>query len=283
MGNHANDCPHCGSHGFWKTFTHAVRTMFRLKRRSDSFEHVPIDKIRDNPYQPRSYILTEPHENLKKSIEQYGVIVPIIVARAGDGFVLVAGQRRLVAARELGLKTVPAIVRDMNPRQRMEASYLENLHREDLSRLDLVDMFDRLRRRYPNLNQEALANTMGLQKDDLERARHFRQLPLPVQAALRARMISEEHAPILAEIQDPDIQSEMVELVYHEKLPPEETREAVNRVLRKEPPFVTSDGSIHFHAPHCPYAHLIPEDQRQAFYSKKEGQRRGKLACMQCL
>jgi hypothetical protein len=96
-------------------------------------------------------------------------------------------------------------------------------------------------------------------------------------------MISEEHAPILAEIHDPDTQLEMIELVYQEKLSPEDAREAVDRLLRKEPPFVTSDGSVHFHAPHCPYAVLIPGPQRVAFCSKKEGARRGKLACMQCL
>jgi ParB family chromosome partitioning protein len=257
--------------------------VFCLKRRGDTFEHVPLDKIRDNPYQPRTYILSEPHENLKKSIEQYGVIVPLIVSRLDDHYVLVAGQRRLMAARELGLTSVPAIVRELNPRERMEASYLENLHREDLSRLDVVDMFDRIRRRYPNVNEAGLADTMGLRTEELDRARCFQLLPVPVQAGVRARMVSEEHAPILAELRDPDVQLEMVELVYAEKLSVEDTRDAVDRILRKEPPFVTSDGSVHFHAPHCPYAALIPDPDRHAFFSKKEGARRGKIPCMQCL
>jgi ParB family chromosome partitioning protein len=277
------NCKHCGSHGFWAGFVDAVKRVFGVKRATDHLEHIPLDRIRDNPYQPRTYILAEPHEGLKQSIEQYGVIVPLIVSRMGEEFVLVAGQRRLLAARELGLKTVPAIVREMNPRERMEASYLENLHREDLSRLDVVDMFDRIRRRYPNVAEEGLAETMGLKKDELDRARYFQLLPIPVQAGVRARMISEEHAPMLAEIRDPDVQLEMIELIYAEKLSVEDTREAVDRILRKEPPFVTADGAVHFHAPHCPYAALIPDRERQAFYSKKEGARRGKIACMQCL
>jgi len=257
--------------------------VFRFQRRGDTFEQVPVDRIRDNPYQPRTYILSEPHENLKRSIEQYGVIVPLIVSRLGDDFILVAGQRRLLAARELGLSTVPSIVRELNPRERMEASYLENLHREDLSRLDVVEMFDRIRRRYPKVSEEGLAETMGLAKDDLDRARYFQLLPAAVQAGVRSRMISEEHAPVLAQIQDPDVQLEMIELIYQEKMSVEDTREAVDRILRKEPPFVTSDGSVHFHAPHCPYAGLIPEGDRHTFFSKKEGARKGKIACMQCL
>jgi ParB family chromosome partitioning protein len=283
MGDGASGCPHCGTHGFWANFIAALRRVFRLKRRDDRLERIPVDRIRDNPYQPRTHILSEPHDNLKKSIEQYGVIVPLIVSRLGDDYVLVAGQRRLLAARELGLTTVPAIVRHMTPRERMEASYLENLHREDLSRLDLVDMFDRVRRRYPDMSEDGLADAMGIRKDDLDRSRYFQLLPLPVQAALRARMISEEHAPLLAQIQDPDVQLEVIELVYGEKLPAEETRDVVDRILRKEPPFVTAEGSAHFHAPHCPYAELIPPALRTTFFSKKEGARRGKLACMQCL
>lgn len=277
------NCRHCGSHGFWAGFRAALGRVFGVKRTGDRLEHIPVAKIRDNPYQPRAFVLSEPHESLKQSIEQYGVIVPIIVTRVGADYVLVAGQRRLLAARELGLTTVPAIVREMNVRERMEASYLENLHREDLSRLDVVDMFDRIRRRHPGVGEESLAETMGLKKDELDRARYFQLLPIPVQAGVRSRMISEEHAPILAEIRDPDVQMEMVELIYAEKLSVEDTREAVDRILRKEPPFVTADGAVHFHAPHCPYAALIPERDRQTFYSKKEGSRLGKIACMQCL
>ncbi len=283
MGDTASGCPHCGTHGFWKNFIAALRGVFRLKRNGDHLEQIPVDAILDNPYQPRKHILAEPHENLKRSIEQYGLIVPLIVSKLGDSYILVAGQRRLLAARELGLHHVPAIIREMSARQRMEASYLENLHREDLSRLDVVDMFDRVRRRYPDMSEDGLADAMGLKKDDLDRSRYFQLLPLPLQAALRARMISEEHAPVLAQIQDPDIQAEVIDLVYGEKMPVEETQDMVDRILRKEPPFVTSDGSMHFHAPHCPYAELIPAAMRTTFFSKKEGSKRGKIACMQCL
>lgn len=283
MGTPPASCPHCSSGGFWASFTDAIRSVFGLKRKGDRLERIPIPRIRENPYQPRSFVLAEPHEKLKDSIRQYGVIVPIIVSRLGDQYVLVAGQRRLLAARELGLTHIPAIVRTLDPRQRMEASYLENLHREDLSRLDVVEMFDRIRKRYPDVPENELCATMGLKAEDLEKARTFELLPDGVKAALRARMISEEHAPVLAQIRDADILMEVIELVYNERLSPEDTGEMVDRILRKEPSFVTSDGSHHFHAPHCPYAQLIPEPQRQAFHSKKEGVRRGKIACMQCL
>ncbi|HLF95484.1 MAG TPA: ParB/RepB/Spo0J family partition protein, partial [Planctomycetota bacterium] len=253
------------------------------KRKEDRLMYIAVDAIDHNPFQPREHILEEPHENLRNSVEQYGVIVPIIVNRQGTRYTLVAGQRRLQAAKELGFKFIPAIVRTLNTRQMMEVSYLENLHREDLSRVDVVQMFDRIRRKYPRIEEKDMAEAMGLQMDDLQHARTLLDLPIPVLEALRAGMISEEHAQHLKEISDPDAQLEVIEMVYNEKLGVEETRELVDRVTQKEPAYVTADQAAHFHAPSCPFVQLIPEDRKQKFYSKREVASRGKIPCMQCL
>jgi ParB family chromosome partitioning protein len=195
----------------------------------------------------------------------------------------VAGQRRLAAARELGFKFIPAIVRTLNPRQMMEISYLENLHREELSTIDVVQMFDRIHRKYPKIEEGDLADAMGLKVDELRHARNLLDLPIPTLEALRAGMITEDHAHWLKEIADPDVQLEVIELVFNEKLSVEETKEMVDRVTRKEPPYVTADQASHFHSPSCPFAQLIPEDRKQKFYSKREVAKRGKIPCMQCL
>ena len=96
-------------------------------------------------------------------------------------------------------------------------------------------------------------------------------------------MITEEHARLVSDIDDPDVMLEVIEMIYNEKLGIEETHEICSRILRKEPPYVTSEQSVHFHAPSCPFTQLIPEERRMKFYSKKEVARRGKVACMQCL
>ena len=283
MGETKHVCNHCGGNSLWRGFVDGVKRVFQFKRQEDRLMYIPVDKVDQNPYQPREYVVEEPLGNLKKSIEQYGVIVPIIVNRHSDRFTLVAGQRRLQAARELGFKFVPAIVRSLNPRQMMEVSYLENLHREDLSQIDVVMMFDRIHRKYPRIEENEIAEAMGLKVDELRHARTLLDLPIPVLEALRANMISEGHARIISAISDPDAQLETIEMVYNEKLGLEETQELVNRMTNKEAAYVTADQAAHFHAPTCPFAQLIPEDRKLKFHSKKDVARKGKVPCMQCL
>jgi ParB family chromosome partitioning protein len=284
MGDVKHVCGHCGGHGLWRKVVNGIKRVFGLKRKEDRLEYVPVEKITANPFQPREYVLDEPLAELKKSIEQYGIIVPLIVNKEGGRYSLVAGQRRLQAARELGFKFVPAIVRSLNSRQVMEISYMENLHREELSKIDVVQMFDRIHRKYPKIQEGDLADAMGLQVDELRRTRGLLDLPVPVLEALRANMISEEHAQMIAAgISDPDAQLETIELIYNEKLGLEESKELIDRVGGKEPAYVTAESSAHFHSPACPFAQLIPDDRREKFYSRKEVAKRGKMPCMQCL
>ncbi len=284
MAEQQHSCPVCGGRkGFWRATLDAFRRVLFFKGKRDRLEYIPVAAIEANPYQPREYVLEEPQESLRKSIRQYGVIVPIIVNRRRGGYTLVAGQRRLQAARELGFEYVPAIIRCLNTRQMMEVSTLENLHREDLSKIDVVVMFDRIRHKYPALDSKDLAGAMGMKSEELDHARELLELPIPACEALRAGMISEAHARIVSEISDPDVMLEVIEMIYNEKIGVEETRELVDRILKKEPAYVTSDQSVHFHSPACPFAELIPEERRMKFYSKKEVARRGKIACMQCL
>ncbi len=283
MGEVRHACSHCGGNGLWRGLVNGFKRVLGLKRQEDRLMYVPVDRVDANPFQPREYVLDEPLDGLKKSIEQYGVIVPIIVNRKGKRYALVAGQRRLQAAREVGFKFIPAIVRTMNARQMMEVSYLENLHREDLTKIDVVLMFDRIHRKYPKIGEQELAETIGLRVDELRHARGLLELPVPALEALRAGMISEGHAQVVAQISDPDAQLEVIEMVYNEKLGLEETQELVNRVTGKEPSFVTADQASHFHSPSCPFAQLIPEDRKLKFYSRKDVAKRGKVPCMQCL
>ena len=283
MGETKHVCNHCGGNSLWRGFVDGVKRVFKAKRQEDRLMYIPVEKVDQNPYQPREYVIDEPLGNLKKSVEQYGVIVPIIVNRHADRYTLCAGQRRLQAARELGFKFIPAIVRSMNPRQMMEVSYLENLHREDLSQIDVVMMFDRIHRKYPRIEESEIAEAMGLKVDELQHARTLLDLPIPVLEALRANMITEGHARVISAISDPDAQLETIEMVYNEKLGLEETQELVNRMTNKAAAYITADQAAHFHAPTCPFAQLIPEERKLKFHSKKEVARKGKVPCMQCL
>jgi ParB-like chromosome segregation protein Spo0J len=144
-------------------------------------------------------------------------------------------------------------------------------------------MFDRIHRKYPRIEENEIAEAMGLKVDELRHARTLLDLPIPVLEALRANMISEGHARTISAISDPDAQLETIEMVYNEKLGLEETQELVNRMTNKAAAYVTADQAAHFHAPTCPFAQLIPEDRKLKFHSKKEVARKGKVPCMQCL
>ena len=283
MGEGKHICAHCGGGGLWKRFTEGFRGLFGSRRKQDRLMYIQVDRIIENPFQPREYILEEPHDNLRKSIEQFGIIVPIIVNRKGAKYQLVAGQRRLKAARQLAYRNIPAIVRSLNTKQMMEVSTLENLHRESLSSIDVVEMFDRIRKKHKGIDEVEVAEAMGLKIEDLKHARSLLTLPIPALEAMRAGMISEEHAHFVAKIEDADAQLEVIELIYNEKLSVEETQEFVNRINGGEPAFVTADQAAHFHSPCCPFVLLIPEDRKQKFYSKKDVARKGKVPCMQCL
>lgn len=269
--------------GFWSGVASTVARWFGRGRRGEKLTYLRVDEIQDHPLQPREYVLDEHLQSLKSSIERYGVIVPIIVSRVAGRYQLVAGQRRLAAVRALGYARIPAIVRQLTLKEMMEAAYLENLHRLDLSKVDHVLMFDRIRRKHPGLSEEELAATMGLEADEIRRARGFLDLPVPVQEALRAGMIGEEHANAISELSDPDDQLEVIEMVWQHKIGGDETRTLVDRMRRKDAPYVASDDGVHFHAPSCAFAKLIPDGRRVSFWTAKEPAKRGKIACLNCL
>jgi ParB family chromosome partitioning protein len=245
--------------------------------------HLPIDKIESNPFQPREVVDRKGLVDLTRSIKEYGVIVPIIVSKTETGYQLVAGQRRLLAAKDAGLKFIPAIVKTIGVREMMEMGYLENLHREDLNKIDRVGMFERICNEYPEIGRDNLANMLGLNLKELDKAKEILKLPIILQEALRAKMLTERHAFILKDLSDKDSLLKGIETVYKERLPVSETEEYVNSVLKRNPKYVCGPRSIHFHLPDCPYVNLIPREERQSFYSKKEAKLAGKIPCMMCM
>ena len=103
---------------------------------SGDIVEINLDEIRANPYQPRKTFDEESLNELAKSIEEYGVIQPIIVKKSIKGYEIVAGERRTRAARIAGLKTIPAIIKDFNDNDMMEIALIENIQRENLNPIE---------------------------------------------------------------------------------------------------------------------------------------------------
>lgn len=157
---------------------------------------VPVDKIRENPRQPRAHFSPADLEDLIASIKQHGVMQPIVVTRQGDGYELIAGERRLRASRSLGLKTVPAIVREANEQEKLELALIENIQRQDLNAVEeaiaykaLVDEF--------SLTQDQVAARVGKSRSAVANILRLLDLPDDVLAALREGKITKSHARTL--------------------------------------------------------------------------------------
>jgi len=121
---------------------------------------IPIDEITPNPFQPRKSFDEATLDELKTSIDEYGVLVPIIVRRRGDGYELIAGERRWRACAALQRPTIPAIVRTSDDRQTLEFAIVENLQRENLNPLEEAAGFQHLIDEY-DLTQDELARRLG--------------------------------------------------------------------------------------------------------------------------
>lgn len=160
-----------------------------------------IEEITANDFQPRKTFFDETIEELAQSIRANGLIQPLIVRKGTSGYQLIAGERRLRAAKMAGLKQVPIVIRRTTDKEALELALIENIQREELNCLETALAYYQLLQDF-GLRQEDLAERMG--KDRTSIANHLRLLKLPqtVQAALRDGVLTFGHGKILAGIED---------------------------------------------------------------------------------
>lgn len=137
---------------------------------------IPVDAIAPNPFQPRRGINPETLASLVRSIQENGLVQPVVVRPRGNGYQLVVGERRWRAAQKVGLATIPAIVRSATDRDALAMALIENLEREDLNAIEVAEAYDRLRREF-GLTQEEVAGRVG--RDRASVANYLRLLRLP--------------------------------------------------------------------------------------------------------
>jgi ParB family transcriptional regulator, chromosome partitioning protein len=157
---------------------------------------IPVGEIKPNPFQPRKRFDAEQLDELKASITEYGVLVPVIVRRSGDGYELVAGERRWRACAALMRPTVPAIVRASDDRETLELAIVENLQRTDLNPLEEAAGFQYLIDEY-GLTQEELARRLGKSRPAVANALRLLGLSDSIKAMLADGRLSAGHARAL--------------------------------------------------------------------------------------
>ena len=157
---------------------------------------IPIDAIATSPRQPRKRFGEEGLDALAASIREQGVISPLILRRGRDGYELVAGERRLRAARQAGLKSVPAIVREVADAEALELALVENLQREDLNAVEEAEAYRRLSEDFGQ-SQDGIARRLGKDRSTVSNALRLLRLPRQILDDLVAGTLSGGHARAL--------------------------------------------------------------------------------------
>lgn len=154
---------------------------------------IPLHEIKPNPYQPRKEFDPAKLEELAESIRTHGVLQPVLLRRAETGYQLIAGERRLRAAELAGLKTIPAVIKDLSDATMMQVALVENLQREDLNPLEEAEAYHRLMEEF-DLTQEEVAKKVGKSRSAVANSLRLLQLPAEVRADLSAGRITAGHA-----------------------------------------------------------------------------------------
>ena len=169
---------------------------------------IPIQGVSPNPKQPRTRFDEEAIDSLAASIREVGVLQPIVVRRAQNGYELIAGERRLRAAKKAGLATIPAVIRDSEDADTLREAIIENIHREDLGPIELADAFRALLDDL-GLKQETLAERLGVSRSHIANTIRLLQLSPDVQQLLADGKIQAGHARALLGLPDQEAQASL--------------------------------------------------------------------------
>ncbi len=187
------------------------------------------DKIDINPQQPRTNFNESALNDLAESIRQHGIISPLIVTKNGDRFELIAGERRLRSAKLIGLKEVPAIIREEKEQRKLELALIENLQREDLNPLESARAYKRLIDEF-NITQEEAAKKLGKARSSVANALRLLSLPSAAQEALASGKITEAHAKYLLGLEGEARQLNMLKKIMRQNLTVAETDKEIKRL-----------------------------------------------------
>ena len=174
---------------FGEDLTNAIDAIQTDAKINGGAQELDINKVLPNPYQPRREFEQKALEELSQSIAEHGVFTPVLVKSMDSNYVLIAGERRLRAAKMAGLATIPAIVKEFTDAQMMEISLMENIQREDLSVIEEAISYDKLIHAL-GYKQEELANRIGKSREHVSNILRLLKLPKEVQDMVTNKELS---------------------------------------------------------------------------------------------
>tara|TARA_B100000886_G_scaffold63609_1_gene39697 strand:+ start:23498 stop:24364 length:867 start_codon:yes stop_codon:yes gene_type:complete len=188
----------------------------KSKPNTTSSDQIQISKIKTNQYQPRSIFDEQKINELATSIKKHGVIQPILVRKEGEGFELIAGERRFRASKIAGLKKIPAVVTIASNTKSLEIAILENVQREDLNSIEVARGYQRLKDEF-KYTQEQLSESIGKPRSSIANSLRLLSLSTKIQELISSDKISEGHAKILLGL-EANLADTMAKKVVEEKM-----------------------------------------------------------------
>lgn len=194
------------------------------------FEEVPVSAIRPNTHQPRRSFSETSIKELASSIREVGILQPLVIRSTETGFELIAGERRLRAAKEAGLDRVPVLIRQAGEGESMEMALIENLQREDLNPLETAAAYQALMDSF-RLTKDQLASRLGKSRAAVSNTLRLTRLPESIRKMVLSERLSEGHARALLGLETEEQMLHVAEKVHAEKLSVRKTEEMVRDEL----------------------------------------------------
>lgn len=191
---------------------------------------IDINKIEPNRGQPRKTFDEDSIQELSESIKQYGVIQPLVLQKKGEFYQIIAGERRWRAAKLAGLKTIPAVIKEYTPQEVMEIALIENIQREDLNPIEEALAYQNLMKEF-GLKQDELAERVAKSRTAVTNSMRLLKLDERVQQMLIDDMLSVGHARTLIPLESGDVQYELAQKIFDQKLSVRETEKMVKKIL----------------------------------------------------
>ncbi len=202
--------------------------------RSGEYFQCPVDAIEPNPMQPRQNFDDAAIEELAGSIREKGIITPILVSKNGNGYQLIAGERRWRAAQRAGLETVPVVVKETTPIESLELALIENIHRRDLNPIEEAQAYQRWLEN-SNTTQETLAQRVGKDRSTITNLLRLLSLPLDVQKDVIDGNLTMGHARVLAGLKTPGEQKSYRDIIIKGELSVRQTENLIKKAASKKP------------------------------------------------
>ncbi len=196
----------------------------------DGLVQLHVYDIENNPYQPRRDFDEQAINELAESLEQHGMIQPLVVRRQGERYQLISGERRLRAAIKAGWQQVPVQVREADDRQMSEVAIVENLQRKDLNALEKAHSFRQYLERY-GCTQEELAGRLNVDRSTIANLIRLLELPEPIQQAIHSGTLTQGHARALLPLGDEREQLAFSQRIQSEGLSVRATEELVQQTI----------------------------------------------------